>query len=162
MRLVAYRKTMANAKPVADTGINIARRSKLLLVHGDRGPRLPHARAKSEPVVAKTAPKLPANIQNSAHHRKIIASVAGEHGMTYAELMQSGKDHKIVAARFAAITAIYQQWRRPDGSPHSLPEIGRVFGRDHTTILNALRRTGAIPEPSERAITAHVRKHGEF
>lgn len=34
---------------------------------------------------------------------------------------------------------------------HSLPAIGRAFGRDHTTVLHACRRVADTPALAERA-----------
>jgi chromosomal replication initiator protein len=74
--------------------------------------------------------------------RDIIATVADEFGVTPADIL--GKSHKpeFTRPRFAAIYLARHTGKR------SLPEIGRAFGgRDHTTILNALRRFEALDDP---------------
>jgi chromosomal replication initiation ATPase DnaA len=72
----------------------------------------------------------------------IIREVAQRHGMTPAAITGQGRSKVIVAARFEAIALTYIE--RPD---LSLPGMGRMFGgRDHTTILHALRRMGVYQE----------------
>ena len=69
--------------------------------------------------------------------KKIIAQVAAIHGLSVAEVMSNRRNRPVVEARFDAIKAVADI--RPD---MSLPQIGRLFGKDHTTILHALRRRG--------------------
>ena len=72
--------------------------------------------------------------------RAIIREVAEAHGVTLAEILSDYRDHRIVAARRAAILAVIRM------KPHlSLPDVGRVFGRDHTTIMHHLEVAG-IPK----------------
>lgn len=80
-------------------------------------------------VVRGTGPKEPA--------RDIVAKVAALHGMTASEVISARRDRKTVEARFDAIKAVADA--RPD---LSLPQIGRIFERDHTSILHALRKRG--------------------
>lgn len=69
--------------------------------------------------------------------KKIIAHVAQKHGFTAADILGQGKSYRLVAVRWEAIKAVHEM------NPHwSLPHIGRIFKRDHTTILHALRRMG--------------------
>ncbi len=69
--------------------------------------------------------------------KKIIAQVAALHGLSVREVLSNRRNRPVVEARFDAIKAVADI--RPD---MSLPQIGRLFGRDHTTILHALRRRG--------------------
>lgn len=76
--------------------------------------------------------------------REIIAAITTAFGLTAAALVGRSRCQDVVRARFAAIHAV----RR--AKPHlSLPQIGRAFGRDHTTILNALRKMerDGVPQP---------------
>ncbi|NNM75031.1 helix-turn-helix domain-containing protein [Enterovirga aerilata] len=69
---------------------------------------------------------------------KIIARVAREHGLTAADITGRSQTAPMIRARFAAVAEVRRI--RPD---LSLPQIGRAFGgRDHTTILSALRKMG--------------------
>lgn len=69
----------------------------------------------------------------------LLKSVAEKTGVSIDDMKGARRDRKVVAARHAAIAAIYES--RPD---LSLPQIGRIFGgRDHTTIIHAVRKMGA-------------------
>lgn len=69
-------------------------------------------------------------------HREIIEHVAHSYGVTVEAIMSKSRMDKIAEARHAAIRAVANS--RPDWS---LTMIGKVFGRDHTTILHSLRKT---------------------
>lgn len=67
--------------------------------------------------------------------RHIIMEVAIAHGVSYEDILGRSRARHLVAARHEAI---YEVRKR---RPHlSLPQIGRIFKRDHTSILHALRR----------------------
>ena len=72
--------------------------------------------------------------ENSAH--AIAVQVAHKHGMSFRDLVGASRTKLLVIARDEAIRAVADA--RPD---MSLPAIGRVFKRDHTTILHSLRKT---------------------
>lgn len=67
--------------------------------------------------------------------RQIICDVAIEHGVRVDDILGVTRNAKITKARHAAIYRARQE--RPD---MSLPQIGRVFRRDHTSILHAIRK----------------------
>lgn len=71
----------------------------------------------------------------------IVESVVARHpGVTVQDVLGPCRLRKIVNARFEAIAEI------AEARPHwSYPTIGRLFGgRDHTTIMHALNRLGAL------------------
>lgn len=68
--------------------------------------------------------------------RSLIERVGTFHGVSFDTIVGPRRDRKSVAARFDAIKAVHEA--RPD---LSLPQIGRHFNRDHTTIINALRKS---------------------
>lgn len=71
---------------------------------------------------------------------QIIAEVAERHEMTPAEITGPWRWKRHCRARYEAMW-LARQVMGKDGKPlYSLPEIGRVFRRDHTTVINALRR----------------------
>lgn len=71
---------------------------------------------------------------------RIVREVAERHGLRPHDLTGPHRWKSYVAARFEAIWLIYQE-RWPDGRRvYSLPQIGRHFNRDHTSVLNAIRR----------------------
>jgi chromosomal replication initiator protein len=68
---------------------------------------------------------------------EIIRNVAVAHGFRPCDILGDGKTRPLVVARYEAIHRVADAW------PHlSLPAIGRIFRRDHTTILHALRKAG--------------------
>ncbi len=69
--------------------------------------------------------------------RQIIQQVAAAHGFTTEDVVGGGLKKKLVQARFDAIKAV------ADGRPDlSLPQIGHIFNRDHTSIIHALKKRG--------------------
>jgi hypothetical protein len=70
--------------------------------------------------------------------RRIIDLVARMHGSSYRAVMSKTRFKPHPLARQACICAIRQAYPN-----RSLPEIGRIFGRDHTTVLHAMRVRGA-------------------
>jgi chromosomal replication initiator protein len=77
---------------------------------------------------------IPENITTPADHtRAMIADVARRHGLTYRDVVGPCRDQRTVRARREAIALVRQ------AKPHlSYPQLGRLFGRDHTTILHHL------------------------
>ena len=63
----------------------------------------------------------------------IIRQVASKHGVPEKLITGYNREAHIVAARFEA-------WRIARKLGWSLPRIGREFKRDHTTIMNGLRK----------------------
>lgn len=75
--------------------------------------------------------------ERRAPPRVLIERVAAWHNMPAAIIMGRRRSRYIIAARFDAIAAVhvaYPKW--------GLARLGRLFDRDHTTILNALRKRG--------------------
>lgn len=72
-----------------------------------------------------------------AQVRKVIEAVCERHEVSYTDVMSRSRFADIVACRHEAIVAVASAfpWM-------SLPKIGRVFGRDHTSILHALDKFG--------------------
>ncbi|QRE76508.1 helix-turn-helix domain-containing protein [Methylobacterium aquaticum] len=76
----------------------------------------------------------------------LIVETARRHCVSVVTLMGPDRTAPVLAARWAAIAAVHEAF------PHlSLPRLGHVFQRDHTTILNALRRLGLRPKPQQEA-----------
>lgn len=73
----------------------------------------------------------------ASEHKRIIAQVAERHGLQPRDVTGPGRTKKIVACRFEAICEVHKAY------PHwSLPKLGLVFNRDHTSILHALQKAG--------------------
>ncbi|MFA5624807.1 MAG: chromosomal replication initiator protein DnaA, partial [Bradymonadales bacterium] len=64
----------------------------------------------------------------------IIQKVSVYYGVSYAEIMGKSRTKPIVFPRQMAMYLSRQH------TSMSLPELGRVFGRDHTTVINAIER----------------------
>lgn len=66
----------------------------------------------------------------------IAKAVGLEHGVTIAEMESNNRTARVVHARHAAIRQIHAEMPK-------LPyiEIGRMFGKDHTTVMHALGLT---------------------
>lgn len=79
----------------------------------------------------------------------ICRAVSRQEGVSVHDILVSRKRTKPVA--MARHEAIYRM--REKG--FSLPQIGRVFGRDHTSILNSIRRA----EQARRAGGAALPRH---
>jgi len=69
--------------------------------------------------------------------KDIIRVIANKHGVSAGEILGPRRSRDIIAARFEAIALARKL--RPE---LSLPQLGRQFNRDHTSILAALRRMG--------------------
>lgn len=69
--------------------------------------------------------------------KSIITAVAISHGFTHADIVGRSRKHNVVAARQEAVVAVNKKYPMK-----SLPELGRLFDRDHTTILHFLRKAG--------------------
>lgn len=77
-------------------------------------------------------------IRPRAPAREIIARVAFWHGVTTEDILSRRKPRKLATARFDAIAAVKIAYPNI-----SSPRLGQLFGgRDHTTILHALRMRG--------------------
>lgn len=60
-----------------------------------------------------------------------------EYDVAYGEVMGRSRSQRVVMARHQAMTELYfAGW--------SLSELGRVFGRDHTTVLSAVRKAKRV------------------
>lgn len=64
-----------------------------------------------------------------------IAQVAAEHGLSKSDITGPSRRPDICAARWEAM-------RRLRAKSLSLPSIGRLLNRHHTTVLDGLRRIG--------------------
>ena len=109
--------------------------------------RLANERAQqSKPEVPKVDPvaelvakyreiKTPQGHERIVETQHVVAAIAKRYGVTHNDIMGPSRKSRIVAARFEAIVTVAQlrhMW--------SLPRIGLFFGgRDHTTILHAIR-----------------------
>lgn len=69
---------------------------------------------------------------------KLIGQVCAEFDVSRAELLGQSRSEKIVPVRHEAC------WRIAKATSLSLPHIGSIFNRDHTSILHAIRRRNEV------------------
>ncbi len=79
-----------------------------------------------------------------AHIKSLIAKAAEANGVTYDAVMSRARPRNVCSARFDAIAAVASAY--PD---MSFPRLGRIFGRDHSTVVHALMMRG-VPPRSKR------------
>jgi len=81
---------------------------------------------------------------------RVIETVAAEHSLSPVVVLSSVRTRDAVAARQKGLYLAYRL------SGKSLPEIGRRFGgRDHTTVLHAVRKLEAMAE-ADSSFRAHL------
>ena len=81
----------------------------------------------------------------------IIAQVAVEHGVSVKDILGPSRVRKITRARQEAMRTV-RSLERDDGTVPSLPQIGRWFGRDHSTVSHACQ--GLVPLQTELELAA--------
>lgn len=81
----------------------------------------------------------------AARIRQVMLEVMQEAGITEAQMRGSSKIGEICAARFEAWARTYAL------GGISLTQIGRYYGRDHTTILSGIRRVRAVVKGGKAA-----------
>lgn len=74
----------------------------------------------------------------------IIREVACEHGVTVSDILSQSRKYPIAAARHDAMKRIRAELK------YSYPQIGRMFDRDHSSVIWACR--GGRPGQLRRAI----------
>jgi len=107
-------------------------------LHGALTKVIAHASLTAKPLspelIAELIPRTSA-VAGPTAIEEIQQRVAGAFGISRAELVGSGRSATVLRARQVAILLTRES------TDLSLPQIGRLFGgRDHSTVLNALRR----------------------
>ena len=88
--------------------------------------------------------------------RNAIVKAATNHEVSVAEIMGRSRLRHVATARFAAMRAI-RELSYPPGVPerstpfYSFPRIAKIFDRDHTTVVYAIRGCAPKPKSSKRA-----------
>ena len=93
-------------------------------------------------------PRVAVNIYPAtfAMHDRIIKTVCHVFEVRLNELLSERRNVWVAEARHAAMSLIVRLTK------HSTPKVGRLFGRDHTTVLYAVRKM----QPHMDAIEAHM------
>jgi chromosomal replication initiation ATPase DnaA len=92
--------------------------------------------------LGRVAPPPRAMEPMSRNMAQIAAEVAGDNGLTLAELKSRSKGQEIVRPRQYAMMLMAD-------AGHSLPSIGRFFGLDHTTIWHGVKVARARVEAAK-------------
>ncbi|MDI1262263.1 MAG: helix-turn-helix domain-containing protein [bacterium] len=71
----------------------------------------------------------------------IIHRIATESGITVSDMLSPSKRRKFLVPRNRAIVEVAETCRL-SGERLSLGTLGRLFKRDHTTVLHALQKAG--------------------
>jgi len=97
----------------------------------------------AEPAYAEPLPPVgtPFDFYGPAHWRNIVRLVALRYGTTVTEILSPTRSRSVTSSRHVAIYLVLLHF--PDTSGFKL---GRMFGRDHATIFNSLRRAPALIE----------------
>lgn len=82
----------------------------------------------------------PIMLPGGERFRGIVTACAAEFNITLEQLIGESRQAPIVLARFAAMALASRLLG------YSLPRIGRLLRRDHTTVLNGIRRITAMAE----------------
>lgn len=90
--------------------------------------------------IAKLERGAPAAVPRRERFHAILDTVASDFGVTTQELLGEGKAANLAVPRHIAMALA----RRMLG--YSLPRIGRLLNRDHTTVLYGIRRITALAE----------------
>jgi chromosomal replication initiation ATPase DnaA len=157
MQLVAYRNTMAGAKRIIREAPEKRQSSRDRLIQlsldyqarlrererreTERQERIRNAVAKQKADWRRRLAAMRNAAAPPTHHGDIIEMAAAWHGVAVEDVMSVSRNRKVVAARTDAIGAVWLNCE-VEGARPTLPSVGRIFKRDHTTILHALRKLG--------------------
>lgn len=88
-------------------------------------------RAKIAELEGRAAPVM---LPQTERFAGVVEACAAEWGVTRQQLLGEGRTGAVLQARQAAMTLAHRLLG------YSLPRIGRLVGRDHTTVLHGIRR----------------------
>lgn len=112
-------------------------------------PVLPEPVAKPEPPTPE--PVKPILIPR-AHWSSILREVSAKHNIDARTLLGSARYRDAVLARNEAFYRIRHEVR-VNNEPMSYPEIGRRFGKDHTSVIHGVRRHQSMLDAGENQAT---------
>lgn len=72
--------------------------------------------------------------------RAVVVRRSYELGYDPAEIVSTSVVRHVAHARFDVMRAVRDEIIMPNGKPPSYPQIGRWFGRDHTTVIPGIRK----------------------
>ncbi len=112
-----------------------------------------HSTLRVDPEIVRIAPPTPSSIRvplspHDSPHREaveVVCRVAAEHGVALSDLRGPGRRGRLVEARRRAAAAARAR------TDVSLPQLGRILNRDHSTVLSLVRTAEKSDLTSQRA-----------
>lgn len=99
-----------------------------------------HQQTKRDWIHISTTMPRPCKEREAEYHYKsatrTIFLVAERHGISPCDIRSNGRSKRFVRARDEAIRIVADEWPEL-----SLTSIGRIFNRDHSTIIHSLGKT---------------------
>lgn len=89
------------------------------------------------PVIAKPIVRDVLNLGSvppALRWRRIVDQVAKKHGVSFTTMKGDNRRKDVTVARFEVCARLY------DETGMSLPQIGRLLNKDHSTVFHAIRR----------------------
>jgi hypothetical protein len=125
------------------------------LMTGKPVPRLVVVAAAPAPEpVERPADAVPLNMLAPCSWRFLVALAALRGDVPVRVILSPSRQQPVVKARYAAMSLVYRH------TQYSMPGAGRLFGRDHTTVLHALKKTGSTGKLVELLPTSDsARRH---
>lgn len=102
--------------------------------HRARQQRFDRAARPSVSAAVLLPHSVPVNLLTGAHWRVLLKLVALKRGIHQRDILGDSHEKPIVAARFEAMHLVRTHMEK------SYPAIGRLFNRDHTSVLYAVRK----------------------
>jgi len=95
------------------------------------------------------------NAQNQKELKKIIIEIVCKYfSLTFDDVTSSSRKHNTLIARYIIMYFMYNKLQ------FTKSQIGRIFNRDHTTVINALKQMEIIMNPkydyNERLIVQEI------
>lgn len=101
----------------------------------------------AEPIVTE-APRIPRIMAD------IVSQVAPRHGVTPEMMLGDSRRAPVAHARWEAWTLIYALKWQNGSQRFSKSQIGRYFGKDHTSVMSGLRRWEELTTPPAQSEAA--------
>lgn len=96
-------------------------------------PVSPFTRIRLEREAAKKGARPPVNLISPPSWRMLYRLVSLKYGISVEVMLSDSRQADVVTARHAAVFLLYTH------TGMSMPQIGKLIGRDHTSILNSIR-----------------------
>lgn len=143
-KMYAYSRTMAGAARIAAQRAAMAPKTvEAVILPFKRAAPVPDPIEASQRVKEGQHRAFAKSLKPIGHTpaTQIIEQVAFWHSIGTKDILSESRSRHITAARQDAIAAVYLNCQ-VNGRGYGLPDLGRLFNRDHTTAHHALRKRG--------------------